>query len=112
MQRVVRAFPVLPGKEAAVRKFAAELRAPDRGVSNPSEVRRLARVLVLPADPERAGGDRGHGGHRPSRQHSGIRIAAANSPFDAWFRSGPAPRYRPGAGAARPPTTCIYDWSQ
>ena len=115
MQRVVRAFPVLPGKEAAVRKFAAELssRATEAsathqkfGVSHESwYLQQAPSGLVVIVVTEVTG--------KPVSA-AASEFAAANAPFDAWFKQQvlDASGIDPAKEPLGPPTTCIYDWSQ
>ncbi len=115
MQRVVRAFPVLPGQEAAVRKFAAEAsaRAAEAaemhqafGVSHESwHLQQTPSGLVVIVITEVSG--------RPVASAASD-YAASTAPFGAWFKqqvldvSGIDPAREP----LGPPTTCIYNWSQ
>lgn len=115
MPTVIRAFPVLPGKEAAVRKFATELsaRATEAsglhqkfGVSHESWHLQPTPsglvVIVLTQITERP------------LASAASDFATSASPFDVWFKeqvrdcSGIDPAIEP----LGPPTTCIYDWSQ
>ena len=112
MQRVVRAFPILPGKEAELRKFAAEMRrrAPEAilkkwGVSHESwylqQIPSGLMVIVVTEITE-----------RPVTA-AAQDYAAASEPVDIWFKqqirdlSGIDPSKEP----LGPPTSCIYDWS-
>jgi hypothetical protein len=114
LQRVVRAFPVLPGKEQKVREFAQELAARERetgdfytqfGVCHESwhlqetaagpwiiGVTEITRVPVSAA-----------------AQHYRV----SERPFDRWFKdqvreiSGVNPDDTP----LGPPTECIFNWT-
>jgi hypothetical protein len=114
MQRVVRAFPILPGKEAAVRRFAAEMgaaRLADAttihqrlGVAHESwHLQQTPSGLIVIVITEFAG----QPATAAARQY-----AESTETFDTWFKqqvrdlSGIDPSTEP----LGPQTTCIYNW--
>lgn len=114
MQRVVRAFPVLPGKEKAAEELARQM-----STSRAGEAETFYRKFGIAHECWFAQ-HTSHGmmiiaitdfGDR-SIEDAAIDYAKSTDPFEAWFKtqvkvvSGVDPSIAP----LGPPTTCLFDW--
>ena len=113
MQRVVRAFPVIPGHDQAVAQFARELGNRSTEIDGFYKKFGVTRecwftqhtahgMLVIAVTD--------FSGRTPD--DAAVDYAAAAGPFDAWFKqqvlkiSGVDPSIAP----LGPPTSCVFDW--
>lgn len=114
MQRVVRAFPVLKGHEAAVSQLVKEMSGARAGEAAAFYKRfgvahecwftqHTAHGMLVIAITDFSG---------RSIEDAAVDYAAATEPFEAWFKqqvlkiSGVDPSIAP----LGPPTSCVFDW--
>ena len=114
MERVIRAFPILPGKEDEARDAAREM-AGERADGMADFYRRFGVVSESWHEQQTPAGTWfivvTDIGDKPA-EAAGREYAASQHEFDAWFRgrvkeiTGVDPQTAP----LGPPTTCVFSW--